>query len=331
MDFFGYIEKVINAKKPGASETKTPCSPVPAAESAEDTFDSASVFDCTFDRTISNLSKRSHVQGCGYVSREKNTLPLCLMLVQKTTKVLDGLIEELRAVRKSGLSETGAVCDPGEIENIAAAMHQSLQKLEANKELWTKDALPLCQAIVKEIHALGYAEISSGTYFFMEKVMGPVYAIAYNGALADLKQQFPGDDPWRADSFRFLVDMSRFRSSDACSAEKGKIDLLISNLTMFRDLFQRDVIAHGAPFDLEKFHAECNKTRLFQEIKMITTRLLPCVQAMKRLLESDATESNDDELLRNRKKICGETIDKAIDSLASSLLFVSVHLSSSII
>ena len=44
MDFFGYIEKVINAAKPGASETKNPCSPVPAAESAEDTFDSASVF-----------------------------------------------------------------------------------------------------------------------------------------------------------------------------------------------------------------------------------------------------------------------------------------------
>ena len=74
-DFFKYIEELIDAKKPGASETKTPCSPVPAAESAEDTFDSASVFDCTFDRTISNLSKRSHVQGCGYVSREKILYP----------------------------------------------------------------------------------------------------------------------------------------------------------------------------------------------------------------------------------------------------------------
>ena len=325
-DFFRYIEELIDAKKPGASETKTPCSPVPAAESAEDTFDSASVFDCTFDRTISNLSERSHVRGCGYVSREKNTLPLCLMLVQKTTKVLDGLIEELRAVRKSGLSETGAVCDPGEIENIAAAMHQSFQKLEANKELWTKDALPLCQAIVKEIHALGYADISSGTYFFMEKVMGPVYAIAYNGALADLKQQFPDDSLWRAGSFCLLVDISQHRTSSSCSAEKGNIDLMISNLTMFRDLFQRNVVAYSAPLNLIKFYTKCNKTQLLQEIKQISKFLLSDVEKMKRLPESDATESNDGEVLRKCKGNRENVINGAIDDLASQLSMVLVHL-----
>ena len=87
-DFFRYIEKVINARKPGAFETKKPCNPVPVAESAEDTFDRSNVFDRMFDRTISKDFKRSCVQKDEF--REKNTLPLCLMLVKKQRKILMG-------------------------------------------------------------------------------------------------------------------------------------------------------------------------------------------------------------------------------------------------
>ena len=251
---------------------------------------------------------------------------------KKTTEALDGLIEEFRAVRKSESSKTGSSRDFESIEKIAREMHQSLQKLEADKKVWAhENALPLCQAVVKEMSALAWVRVNAGAYFFMEKVMGPVYTIAYNGVLADLKQQFPGDGPWRARFFCLLVDMSRFRSSDTCSAEKGKIDLLINNLTMFRDLFQRDVFSYSAPIDLIRFHdkCKCNEKCPLQEIKKISKFLLPAVEKMKQLLESDATGSNDDEVLRKRKTDCGHVIDQVIDNLRDCLLEVSVKLSSS--
>ena len=248
---------------------------------------------------------------------------------KKTTEALDGLIEEFRAVRKSESSETGSSRDFESIEKIAREMHQSLQKLEADKKVWAhENALPLCQAVVKEMSALAWVSVNAGVYLFMEKVMGPIYTIAYNGALADLKQQFPGDGPWPAGCFCLLVDMSLFRSSDTCSAEKGKIDLMISNLTMFRDLFQRDMVTYGELSDLIKFHTKCNKTQLLQEIKQISKFLLSDVEKMKQLLESDATGSNDDEVLRKRKTNCEEVIDRAIDDLEACLSRVSDHLSS---
>ena len=118
---------------------------------------------------------------------------------KKTTEDLDGLIEKFRAVRKSESSETGSSRDFESIEKIAREMHQSLQKLEADKKVWAhENALPLCQAVVKEMSALAWVSVNAGVYLFMEKVMGPIYTIAYNGALADLKQQFPDDSPWRS-------------------------------------------------------------------------------------------------------------------------------------
>ena len=87
-DFFKYIEELIDAQKPGASETRKPCNPESAAGADEDTFDHSCVFDRMFDRTISKDFKRSCVQKDEF--REKNTLPLCLMLVKKQRKLLMG-------------------------------------------------------------------------------------------------------------------------------------------------------------------------------------------------------------------------------------------------
>ena len=97
---------------------------------------------------------------------------------------------------------------------------------------------------------------------------------------------------------------------------------------MFRDLFQRNVVAYSAPLNLIKFYTKCNKTQLLQEIKQISKFLLSDVEKMKQLLESDATGSNDDEVLRKRKTNCEEVIDRAIDDLEACLSRVSDHLSS---
>ena len=64
-DFFRHIEELIDAKKPGASETRKPCNPESAAGADE----------------ISKVFKRPGVQEDEF--KEKNTLSLCLMLVKK--------------------------------------------------------------------------------------------------------------------------------------------------------------------------------------------------------------------------------------------------------
>ena len=326
-DFFRYIEKVINAAKPGAFETKKPCNPVPVAESAEDTFDRSNVFDRMFDRTISKEFKRSCVQKDEF--REKNTLPLCLMLVKKTTEALDGLIEELRAVRKSGSSETETLCDPEPIKKAAEATHQSLQKLEANKNVWThEDALPLCQAVVQEMKDLRLVRTDAVGYVFMRQVMGPVYTIAYNGALADLKQQHPDNGPWAAGSFYLLVDISGRRNSFACSAEKGKMDLLISNLTMFQELFQRKISAYDVPMEPTNFYTKCQQEELFQTINRIVARLLLDTEKMKRLLESDAATKLDDDEMRLKCQIYARSSDELLGDLANKLSMMSIYMSS---
>lgn len=314
MDFFKDIEEFINAEKPETSETKKPCNPESAAEDVTERFN-AFYYD-----TLECLKESSIQQD---ISKDKNTLPLCLMVVEKTMKSLDGLIEELKNARKSGSSETETSCDPGPIERIANTMYQWFQALEADREMWIHgDTLPLCQAIVKEIKDLTYANLPSDAFVFMEKVISPVYMIALNGALADLKQQYSGGLR-SLESFCLLVDISRYPKSSVLF-EKSKMDLLRSNCTMFLDLFRRQIFVYDPVINAGESSGVGVKC-VIEDIKRFVNEILVMTEKATQQSESDdAAKLNDDKMHSEHKVLIGDVVD----DLASRLQFLSIHMSS---
>lgn len=246
--FFMHIEAVINTRKPGMSETGNLHNPEAAGEYGSDSF-------CVFGQMIEESFKKLKVQQEPFEG--KNTLPLCLAIIKKTIKDIDGLIEEMGNARRSMSSGAGIPCNPEPIEELANAIRGSFRKLETNERIWTQheqNNSRLCQAIVRESLELGGMYGDYGD--FIKAVIGPVYMLALNGALESLMQR-PADQ-WTYEYFCLLVDLSqRFDLHNAGG------DLLSSNLIMLDDLFKRSVSTiELAPLHLpylEKYCANLDK------------------------------------------------------------------------
>ena len=224
--FFKQIEEVVNARKPGASEAGKPHNP-------EAIDEDTSGLSCAFDRAISEAFEESGIQQD--VLGEKNTLPLCRVVARKTTAAVSGLIEKLRNARESASSEPGIQCQPELIEKLAGAIHEFLERLEKNEEIWVQhNALPLCQAIVKGILALARDYCDANAHGFIEAVTGPVYGLALNGALAELKQQqsVSHHNDWQI--VLLLADLTQH-----LGFHSRKDDLLLSNAVMLEGFFSR--------------------------------------------------------------------------------------------
>lgn len=304
MNFLKDIEKSIDDLKPVAFETEKSCNPESAAEDASERFNAL----C---HAILERFKESGTQQD--ISKDQNTLPLCLMIVNKTIEFLDGVIEAWKKAGESGLSKMRT--SRGElgpsVEKFVNSMRQSLQDLAADKEIWTcRNALPLCLAIGKKMLIFSAAPAiltcndncsRAGTQV-MKNIVGSVYTIALNGALADLKQ-YP-DNRWRLESVCLLADiLSRHRNFDD-GFRKSKIDLLCSNHTMFLDLWQRRICDSEDPVTVTqrtKLASIRDVLTISQEVSSIAHDILKRVETVKQHAESDVVKFNDDEVYSEHK------------------------------
>ena len=125
MNFLKDIEEFIDDLKPVAFETEKSCNPESAAEDASERFNA--LYHAILERFKESGTQQD-------ISKDQNTLPLCLMIVNKTIEFLDGLIEAWKKAGKSGLSKMGTSRELGPIvEKVANAVRQSLQDLAADK------------------------------------------------------------------------------------------------------------------------------------------------------------------------------------------------------
>ena len=319
MDFLKEIEELINTGKPGTPETKKTCNPESAAEDAREHFNA---LDRMFNRMVSEFFKESRMQRD--MSGKANTLPLCLIIIKETIKALDGLIEELRNTRESRSTETGTSCEHESIGKMASALHQSLQKLEADKKIWTyEDPLPLCQSIIMELSALDRVDDDDAGFTFMAKFMDPVYLIASSGALADLKRRHPFGTCLTINSFCLLVDISKHWNFNFPFG-KGGTDLLFSNWIIFRDLFTRPVFSHhGLTPQIQTLFHNTAMPKLTEEIDRIINEFLS--MAGKQYLQSDNAAKLNDNKVRSGHEVY---IKGTLDTLAAKLQEMSDCLSS---
>ena len=200
------------AKKPEGSEAGK--SHRPEAADAR-TSELSSVFEHKVSESFKELAIQQDASG---ENGEKNTLPLCRVIIGRMIEYIDEMDNE-----------------------DIVAIRESLRKLEANSNIWAQhDALPLCQAVVEEIPILEkkfYCEVGITC---ARRVMMPVYMLALSGVLAELEQR-PADQ-WSLQSLRTLLDVSLlldfgYKTGTGTDARI----LLLDNVTMLEKLCHRPV------------------------------------------------------------------------------------------
>ena len=197
------------AKKPEGSEAGK--SHRPEAADAR-TSELSSVFEHKVSESFKELAIQQDASG------EKNTLPLCRVIIGKMIECIDE-IDKIDS-------------------EITAATRKSLRKLEANSNIWAQhDALPLCRAVVEEIAILendaNYCRFGIGC---ARRVITPVYMLALSGGLAELEQH--PVDQWSLQSLRTLLDVSLCLNF---GFERNAGILLLDNVTMLKELYHRPV------------------------------------------------------------------------------------------
>lgn len=196
------------AKKPEGSEAGK--SHRPEAADAR-TSELSSVFEHKVSESFKELAIQQDAFG---ENGEKNTLPLCRVIIGRMIEYIDEMDNE-----------------------DIVAIRESLRKLEANSNIWAQhDALPLCQAVVEEIPVLEkklYREIGIDC---ARRVMMPVYMLALSGVLAELEQH--PVDQWSLQSLRTLLDVSLCLNF---GLERNAEILLLDNVTMLKELYHRPV------------------------------------------------------------------------------------------
>ena len=196
------------AKKPEGSEAGK--SHRPEAADAR-TSELSSVFEHKVSESFKELAIQQDESG---ENGEKNTLPLCRVIIGKMIEYIDEMDgEDIVAIR------------------------ESLRKLEANSNIWAQhDALPLCQAVVEEIPILEKKLSREVDINCARRVMMPVYMLALSGVLAELEQH--PVDQWSLQSLRTLLDVSLCLSF---GLERNAEILLLDNVTMLKELYHRPV------------------------------------------------------------------------------------------
>ena len=200
------------AKKPEGSEAGK--SHRPEAADAR-TSELSSVFEHKVSESFKELAIQQDESG---ENGEKNTLPLCRVIIGRMIEYIDEMDNE-----------------------DIVAIRESLRKLEANSNIWAQhDALPLCRAVVEEIPVLEkklYREIGIDC---ARRVMMPVYMLALSGVLAELEQR-PADQ-WSLQSLRTLLDVSlRLDFGYKTGTGTDARILLLDNVTMLKELYHRPV------------------------------------------------------------------------------------------
>ena len=202
------------AKKPEGSEAGK--SHRPEAADAR-TSELSSVFEHKVSESFKELAIQQDASG---ENGEKNTLPLCRVIIGRMIEYIDEMDNE-----------------------DIVAIRESLRKLEANSNIWAQhDALPLCQAVVEEILILE-KKLYCDVVTYARRVMMPVYMLALSGVLAELEQR-PADQ-WSLQSLRTLLDVSLCLDGLDFGHKTGTGTdariLLLDNVTMLEKLCHRPV------------------------------------------------------------------------------------------
>ena len=214
------------AKKPEGSEAGK--SHRPEAADAR-TSELSSVFEHKVSESFKELAIQQDASG---ENGEKNTLPLCRVIIGRMIEYIDEMDNE-----------------------DIVAIRESLRKLEANSNIWAQhDALPLCQAVVEEILILE-KKLYCNVVTYARRVMMPVYMLALSGVLAELEQR-PADQ-WSLQSLRTLLDVSLcldcldfgYKTGTGTDARI----LLLDNVTMLEKLCHRPVACGVLRHEKNKF------------------------------------------------------------------------------
>ena len=211
------------AKKPEGSEAGK--SHRPEAADAR-TSELSSVFEHKVSESFKELAIQQDASG---ENGEKNTLPLCRVIIGRMIEYIDEMDNE-----------------------DIVAIRESLRKLEANSNIWAQhDALPLCQAVVEEILILE-KKLYCDVVTYARRVMMPVYMLALSGVLAELEQR-PADQ-WSLQSLRTLLDVSLcldfgYKTGTGTDARI----LLLDNVTMLEKLCHRPVACGVLRHEKNKF------------------------------------------------------------------------------